>query len=252
MNIPVILAMLVAIIITAFFLVWLVLEFKKNINVSKHYKKTKGEIIDYISRRNYPDMDTIYHPIVKYEVGGREYEVTSNVSYASKLSKTKKFTILYNPDNPYEAVMTNHRNLLLVMIIMFTVGILLCLYILVNVGILKNDGMSFHKNKFFTYKVTCQGRDYTYRAVDAKSSKESLKKLSEDYRNRGELCDFEEINSCTDKVYTYKGTCKHTIVYDVLEIKEAESSKQALELILEEYQNKGVSCDFQEVNTCTK
>lgn len=94
---------------------------------SQNSVTTTGKIIDFKqSRSTSSDGRTIYTyaPIVAYEVNGEKLEHTSKVSSSSPSRKTGEMVeIMYNPENPNEAMIERGFMNYILEIILFTAGI---------------------------------------------------------------------------------------------------------------------------------
>ena len=108
----------------------------------------------------------------------------------------KRLIVLYNPENPNNAVITNEKKLYLIILIGFTITILIMIYFLINNLILGNK----NNNAVYYYRVTCNIEGMKYDEVvykRAKSSKEALKLVKEQYKNWNGNCTFKETVSAT-------------------------------------------------------
>ena len=111
MNVSAIIAIIIMIIGFLSALIFPIFIIRKINNKTTGFKKVKGEVIKFNEKFDYYRHKRLYYPIVKYNVDNKEYEIVSRVGYGLSIFMPKKLMVLYNPQNPYEAEVTNEKNL---------------------------------------------------------------------------------------------------------------------------------------------
>lgn len=119
-------------------------------------------------------------PYVVYQVENREYGILSKVVYggvAAFLVKGKKFKVLYNPDDPNDAILKNGLNFFFCFFLFTAVFFVVCLYLFTPI-------VYDSTREDYKYSVFCTFSDSEYKMsnqVIAKSDKEALQK----FQNQG-------------------------------------------------------------------
>ena len=194
-NIPTIIAIIIMIFGFSSALIYPIIKYKKIRNKTANYKKTIGKMIDYdeVFVRPMNSTDDSWgwfrHPIIVYIVDDKEYQITSKVRYTKGgLLFKKKFNVLYNPDNPNEAELTNERNLYMIIIIAFIIAIILMLYFMINDLILKNN-----ESNVYEYDISCNISGYTLteqKTIIAKNAQEAFEIIDNMYKEKGWECSY--------------------------------------------------------------
>lgn len=132
MSIPTIIAMTFMILVFSSVLIYLVYMLRKINRKTIDFKKTKGEVIKFNNVFHYFFFRRAYYPVVKYVVNNKEYEIISQAGYRLSFFKPRRLTVLYNPQNPSDAVLLNSKKLYLIIICSFSIAILLMINFIIN------------------------------------------------------------------------------------------------------------------------
>lgn len=192
MNIAAIIAITILIISFLFAFIYPMMMLNKVNKKTIGYKKTNGQVVGFEEKFNYFYFKRAFYPIVKYMVDDIEYKIVSKVGYGLSFLMPKNLNVLYNPQNPYEAEVANKKKFILMIISGFCIAILLMIYFLTNDLILGDT------TKVYSYKVKCNLNGYASEEIistEANSSEEALNIISERYKNRNLICEFEEVLS---------------------------------------------------------
>ena len=105
------------------------------INMNSKYSDYREVIGYYISKEH--ASEDLYYLIYSYEINGEVYNLKSDVQTNIIPKSETPVEILYNPDNPSEAVIKNNNSF-------FTLfGILWILFCIAPIAIFKNKGLGF-------------------------------------------------------------------------------------------------------------
>ena len=105
------------------------------INMNSKYNNYEEVIGYYISKEH--SSEDLYYLIYTYEINGEVYNIKSNVQ-TNIIPKAETPTkILYNPNNPSEAIIKGDNNFLIFF------GVLWILFCLAPIAIFKNKGLGF-------------------------------------------------------------------------------------------------------------
>lgn len=119
------------------------------------------------------------NPYIEYTVLNRKYEIASKISYggiAAFILKKRKFTVFYNPQNPYDAVLKNEISFYFQMFSFCIFIILILLYLLLNI-VFNNT----YKNYQYSVYCTIENKEFKMtNKVIAKTDKEALNRFAKE------------------------------------------------------------------------
>jgi len=100
--------------------------FVSNIGRVTTHETTDGVVVDLIVDRD-SDGDVVYAPVYEYEVNGETYRYTSAISYGGLAVPDigDRKTILYNPDDPWDARVNNRFLLIWLPLMLMLIPILI-------------------------------------------------------------------------------------------------------------------------------
>ena len=105
------------------------------INMNFKYNNYEEVIGYYISKEH--SSEDLYYLIYTYEINGEVYNIKSNVQTNIIPKAETPIKILYNPNNPSEAIIKGDNNFLILF------GVLWILFCLAPIAIFKNKGLGF-------------------------------------------------------------------------------------------------------------
>ncbi len=99
------------------------------------YSRIRGTVTGNIRALGGRGRGVLFSPVVRYSVGGKDYSVSGETNYSKKPREGATMNVLYDPENPENAVVAKDyylfpNGLIAIGAVFIVMGSLLCYYLI--------------------------------------------------------------------------------------------------------------------------